>query len=217
MWAATLSACSVEEVNWLLPALCRPCTAVGRERIDERYCGAPSNGTAGTGCSICADNCVGVWTRWKSALAGLLGTASSGFWYSTPVEAACDRAATGRGHVLDPGSCEWRELRTGDAINASCVATSFLTFVESFGQACFRKCPHRPGPVRSGASRLSERAMTSPWDQTTDCYIECIFATILGPSHLFPNATGQPLPANTLVQVFRQALDSTSCRLPVMK
>ena len=82
--ASTAAACrtcaqtpATEAANcsaWVIGHLCkRPvlCNATGMLEVSTRYCGAPDPATGL--CSLCADDCGGIWDHWKSEIANLGG------------------------------------------------------------------------------------------------------------------------------------------------
>ena len=150
------------------------CAKFGVEPVDLRYCGASRAGSnLSEACPSCADGCSGVWDHWKSSTARVLG----GFWYSTAAEGNCDSpSAVG---------CGWRVLEHIKTVNASCANDNLIALVEKRGAECF---------ANGGCPKLAGSA--TEYNRSTNCWVECFFSSVLGPTPHLPASTvpWTPLP-----------------------
>eukprot|EP00041_Stephanoeca_diplocostata_P011875 m.197026 g.197026 ORF g.197026 m.197026 type:complete len:311 (-) comp18707_c0_seq3:271-1203(-) len=92
-----------------------------------------------------------------------LAVRTGGQWYSTVGEGNCDNP--------DHVACAWKLIRTIKKISATCHSARVRAAVEALGTACFSAC---------GSDRHSM------------CYIDCYYATLLGPAagHTYPSTGG---------------------------
>eukprot|EP01052_Picozoa_sp_SAG31_P020308 SAG31_NODE_1520_length_8024_cov_7.506625_5_plen_249_part_00 len=108
----------------------------------------------------------------------------NGLWFSTTDEGDCDSPG---------GSCAWRQLATLKTIAADCANAKVHEYLESVG-TCF-------GPKPSHGN----------YNRTTDAYIKCTFATMLGIDPDDPHARQitKAAPRAALVGAFRAAFDKS--------
>jgi hypothetical protein len=93
------------------------------------------------------------WDAWKFELSKFIAPAT---WYSTQAAGDCDDPA-----VVAAGHCTWRIVRTLKTVNATCANDNVHAAVRARNATCFGACPD------GGA------------DETTDCFINCFFGTLL--------------------------------------
>ena len=92
------------------------------------------------------------WDVWKFELSKFITPAT---WYSTQSAGDCDDPA------VAAADCTWRIVQTVKTVNATCANGNVHTAVRARNETCFGACPD------SGA------------DETTDCFINCFFGTLL--------------------------------------
>lgn len=115
--------CSIDEATWVCQSAPKSCAVTGKLTVDSRYCGTVDSSGL---CSICADGCEGVWSRWKSQVSVL-----GGLWYSTAKEGDCSNPSS---------SCAWKVLLKEKTVNATCANNNVHAAVEDQGKACFSQC-----------------------------------------------------------------------------
>eukprot|EP00035_Acanthoeca_spectabilis_P006054 m.119968 g.119968 ORF g.119968 m.119968 type:complete len:410 (+) comp13328_c0_seq2:32-1261(+) len=77
----------------------------------------------------------------------------NGFWYSTMASGQCNASGT--------GPCYWRVVESVKTVQTNCQRANVYSVVEKNGAPCFSQCP-------------------SPTDNTTKCWVDCYFDTVLG-------------------------------------
>jgi len=80
---------------------------------------------------------------------------TQGFWYSTLTSGQCNSTGT--------GPCYWRIVEKVKTVKADCQRATVYSTVQKAGAGCFSTCP-------------------MPLDNTTKCWADCYFDTILGQS-----------------------------------
>ena len=152
-----------------------PCALTGRADVRDRY-----GWGSGAGRSALPHECrskpppgASGWRKIETAQ--LLG----GTWYSTPRQGNCDNPRRQR--------CSWRVVAVEQTVNASCVDERMLRAVlaQPAGAACLEaNCPN-----------ATQRA-----DLYSKCATDCVYATILGTSNSFPEATNKAIDPTLLLR-----------------
>lgn len=114
--------------------------------------------------------------------AGQLGGIMNGTWYSTRKAGQC-KAGQEIGQ-----DCWWREIEHR-TVNATCVNDNMVRAVQLRQPSCFKECPR-------------------PNDQTSDCWVQCLFETIVGNATKSPPLP--PTPKAVIVRAFEQSFESDS-------
>jgi len=115
--------------------------------------------------------------------AGQLGRMLNGTWYSTRKAGQCK---VGQQIGKD---CWWRETEQPRVVNATCVNDNMVRAVQSRQPSCFKDCPR-------------------PNDQTSDCWVQCLFETMVGNATKSPPLP--PTPKAVIVRAFEQSFESDS-------
>lgn len=115
--------------------------------------------------------------------AGQLGTILNGTWYSTRKAGQCKA-----GQQIGK-DCWWREIEQTRMVNATCVNDNMVRAVQLRQPSCFKDCPR-------------------PNDQNSDCWVQCLFETIVGNATKSPPLP--PTPKAVIVRAFEQSFESDS-------
>ena len=120
-----------------------------------------------------------------SLLALRLSACFAGTWYSTQEAGRCKP-----GQVVGK-DCWWREIEQTAQVNASCVNDFMIHKVMARRKgACLDQCPN-------------------PTDEDSDCFIRCLFETLVGNSSASPPLP--PTPREVIVDAFEAAFAPGGC------
>ena len=107
----------------------------------------------------------------------------NGTWYSTRKAGQCKA-----GQQIGK-DCWWREIEQTRMVNATCVNDNMVRAVQLRQPSCFKECPR-------------------PNDQKSDCWVQCLFETIVGNATKSPPLP--PTPKAVIVRAFEQSFESDS-------
>jgi len=114
---------------------------------------------------------------------GQLSDLMNGTWFSTQGSGEC-RAGERLGK-----ECWWRQVERLRNVNASCVNDNMILKVIEKRPFCFRACPGDPD------------------DHTTDCWISCLFETLVG--NLSSTPIIKPMQKQEIVEAFEASFSSS--------